>query len=101
SRDAGGKGISTNNAALWRRTLRDFSGVHEDEVRNATESIYGSLHCQQARVIDVYLVYFFDFRKAERPAHGVLFDLYSKFFAHLMVEDFLRIVESAQLIIPG
>ena len=99
--DARGKRVSADDAALRRGALGNLSRINQDKVRNARQPIHRTLHCQQAGVVDVYLVDLFNFSKSERPAHCILFDLRRKFFTRLMVEDFLRVIETSQLVISG
>ena len=63
--DGGGECIAADDASLRHRAIGNAASINEHEVRRATKTLHRALHCQQAGMIDVYLVDLFDGGKAD------------------------------------
>src|SRR5438309_3948337 len=85
--DAGRQRVAFDDAALRVSAMWNAASVHENEVRLRSQAFDRASHREQASMINIERVDFFNFRAANRPDDGVLLDLFSKFTADRFIQN--------------
>src|SRR5260370_11861935 len=81
-RDARGKRVAFDDAALWRGAIRDAAGVYQNEVGFRCRALYSASHREETGLVDIEGVDFFHFAAARAPHYCVLFYLLGLFIVH-------------------